>query len=360
MNQAAQQISSNPARDFANAILAETNNALDLIELLHEISRGNYDANLNDRISAANTLMDRGFGKCPKSTPVLSPVEGPASSPNPGEPVLSSVEGTDDIDEGEIRESHPATPHEGAQSPRLVTQLDDSLHDSLGPPPSTHTPSTHSPGEPDPYPMQDGSPGPFDPFSIQSSIQDYILTITNNGQTLRTTLMEIAFADPGDASVIPYHRRRAATLLIDRALGTDPSRVHNTVCPECRRRWTAHAGSPAHPEHSHVEGAGESQDADKEAFDKEVWEGIIADLRRLEEENNLDPNRPVPKIDMSIYRMPKDFDITPYAAEEAAAFRAEIALRVERRKQWPEIEERRRKKLARIYPSHSDGGPPDT
>ena len=50
MNQAAQQISPDPARDFANAILAETNGARDLIELLHEISQGNYDANQNDRI----------------------------------------------------------------------------------------------------------------------------------------------------------------------------------------------------------------------------------------------------------------------------------------------------------------------
>ena len=73
MNQATQQIPSNPARDFANAILAETNGARDLIELLHEISLGNYDANQNDRIAATNTLMDRGLGKCPKSTPCPEP-----------------------------------------------------------------------------------------------------------------------------------------------------------------------------------------------------------------------------------------------------------------------------------------------
>ena len=66
MNQAAQQISPDPARDFANAILAETNGARDLIELLHEISQGNYDANQNDRISATNTLMDRGSRQVPQ------------------------------------------------------------------------------------------------------------------------------------------------------------------------------------------------------------------------------------------------------------------------------------------------------
>ena len=44
--------------------------------------------------------------------------------------------------------------------------------------------------------MPSESPEPLDPFSIQSSIQEYILTITNNGQTLRATLKSIAFADP--------------------------------------------------------------------------------------------------------------------------------------------------------------------
>ena len=47
--------------------------------------------------------------------------------------------------------------------------------------------------------------------------------------------------------------------------------------------------------------------------------------------------------------------------EETAKFEEEIKLRIERQKAWPAIEERRRKKLAQIYPSHSDGGePPDT
>ena len=55
--------------------------------------------------------------------------------------------------------------------------------------------------------------------------------------------------------------------------------------------------------------------------------------------------------------------IAPYAAEEAAKFRAELDLQAERRANWPKIEERRRKKLAQIYPSHSEdesGDPPDT
>ena len=336
MNQATQQISSDPARDFANAILAETNGAQDLIELLHEISLGNYDANKNDRISATNTLMDRGLGKCPKQTPASDDGHTSDSNPSPAP----------DNDE-------PKAPKE-PESPRLVSQIDDSLNQSLGPPPSTHTPSAHSPGEPDPYSMQDGSPGPFDPFSIQSSIQEYILTITNNGQTLRATLMEIAFADPEDASTIPSHRRRAGTLLIDRALGTNPTAAQSGLCPSCRRKWTTHPGSHDHSEPSDV--AGETE---KETVPDPKWLETLAEIKRMEDEGEIptvefDPFKPMCK-------WATDEEVRPYAAEAAAKFRAELELQAERRAMWPEIEERRRKKLAQIYPSHSDDGEqPDT
>ena len=66
-------------------------------------------------------------------------------------------------------------------------------------------------------------------------------------------------------------------------------------------------------------------------------------------------------MDYSIYLSATDEEVAPYAEEEAADFRAKNALRLERQKQWPEIEERRRKKLAQMYPSHSDDDkPPDT
>ena len=58
---------------------------------------------------------------------------------------------------------------------------------------------------------------------------------------------------------------------------------------------------------------------------------------------------------MSAYMKWTDEEIEPYAAEAAAKLRADIKLRLERQKQWPEIEERRRQKLAQIYPSHTDG-----
>ena len=94
--------------------------------------------------------------------------------------------------------------------------------------------------------------------------------------------------------------------------------------------------------------------------DDEVWAKIEADLKRMEDEGILTPDPNGSPIDISNYRFPEDFDSTPYEEEEAAAFKAEIELRLERQKQWPEIEERRRKKLAQIYPSHSDGEQPDT
>ena len=84
-----------------------------------------------------------------------------------------------------------------------------------------------------------------------------------------------------------------------------------------------------------------------------------AKIQRMKDEGILTPIPNAPKIDISSYLPPDDFDLTPYAKEEAAAFLAEVNLRLERQKQWPEIEERRRKKLAQIYPSHSDDGPPN-
>ena len=133
MTTTTQQIPSNPALDFANAILAETNGGLELIEILHDIAQGiDEDATTNDRITAANILSDRGFGKCPKQTPVTHPTPK-----------------TDDNDLGANRESPPAVPHNEPESPRLVTQIKDALQDSLGPAPTPsttqQTPGTHSP-----------------------------------------------------------------------------------------------------------------------------------------------------------------------------------------------------------------------
>ena len=342
MTTATQQIPSNPARDFANAILAEFNNGLELIEILHDIAQGKDEkATENDRIAANNILLDRGLGKCPKQSLATNPDPAP------------------DTDVGAIRES-PAAAHSEPESPRLVTQIDQSLHDSLGPAPNAQPQDAADAAK------SSESPEPLDPFSIQATIQRHILTITNNGLTLLASLAEIARAQD-DPKACPErsrriktsHRRRAAKILIDRLAGTDPNAVRNAVCPDCRRKWTAHSGSHTHP----YPGEAEAEDRDKDAYSKEVWDSIIAELKQKEEAGILTPDPNAPKGDYSRYFPPKDFDMTPYADEGAAKFRADNALRLERRKQWPAIEERRRKKLAQIYPSHSEDSedePPDT
>ena len=136
------------------------------------------------------------------------------------------------------------------------------------------------------------------------------------------------------------HRVTAGRMLIDRLMGMSPT------------PFTSAAHHGRGPDQAQVE---------EDTFDEEVWEGIIAELKQKEEDGILHPDPNAPKLDMPIFRFPKDFNSGPYEEEEAAKFRAEIALQVERRKKWPEFEEYRRKKLAQIYPSHSDDDdPPDT
>ena len=326
MNQATQQLPSNPALDFANAVLAETDGAREIIYMLQDIAQGvRENATTNDRMKASGILMDRGLGKCPKQAPATG---SQTSNPNPAPP----------------KDDKPKAKKQ-PESPRLVTQLDRSLHDSLGPPPSAQPEGNTA-----------ASPESFDPYSIQYSIQQHILEITDGCRTLMTVLTDIYRAPDDDLNVKESHRVKAGQMLIDRLMGTNPALVQNLVCPECRQRWTSHTDSSDHTEHkpSMVE------KVEDLPSDDEVWAAIEADLKRMEDEGILTPDPDAPPIDISMYRMPKDFDSTPYEEEEFAAFKAEIELRLERQKQWPEIEERRRKKLAKIYPSHTDGGPPDT
>ena len=94
-------------------------------------------------------------------------------------------------------------------------------------------------------------------------------------------------------------------------------------------------------------------------IDPEALAEARAEIQRMKDEGILTPDPNARKIDISMYLPPEDFDLTPYAKEEAAKFWANVELQLERQKQWPKIEERRRKKLAQIYPSHSDGKPPE-
>ena len=184
MTTATQQLPADPARRLADKILARTNNGQDLIVLLHDISKGGYDASKNDRITATNFLTDRGYGKCPKQAPASG--DGGQTSNSVPAPV----------------DDKPKTTTE-PESPRLVTQVSDALHESLGPAPSAHTPDTHTADSQSPEsggishaPEHDNpdTSAPFDP----TSIQDFIIEITNDGETLVDTLMEIAEADDAD------------------------------------------------------------------------------------------------------------------------------------------------------------------
>ena len=341
MNITTQQLPSNPALEFAQSILDETNNGLELIEILRDIAEDcDEKANTNDRIAATNILNDRAFGKPPKQ---LFHSQDPVPDPAPE---------TEDV--AAIRESPPAASHEEPESPRLVSQINGALHKSLGPAPTA--PQT---------------PEPFDPNSIHFTIQQHILAITNNGQMLRDILLEIARAED-NPKVTPYHRRRAVILLIDRSLGTDPTPVLRTV----QERPEPGQSVPHNPEYP----PGYIPDPTKRCIycspsldmseghegehriDHEGLAKAHAEVQRMLDEQGItrDPNPP--KRDWHISSPSKEWvaNNIDVIREEAAKFREELDLRIERQKAWPAIEERRRKKLAQIYPSHSDGEQPDT
>ena len=311
MTTTTQQLPSNPALDFANAVLAETDGGREIVLMLHDIAQGVREtATANDRINATNILMDRGLGKCPKQAPA-------ATSPNPNP-----------------SNDKPKAKKE-TKSPRLVTQLDDSLHRSFGPPPEATSP----------IPIQDEnptSPEPFDPYSIQK----HILEITNNCLTLMTVLTDIYRAPDDDPKVKDSHRVRAGRLLVDRITAMYPTAVRRAA-----------DGLVLSADYSEP-GRRIQDDDDDEPFDEELWDEIIAELKQKEEAGIITPDPDAHIADAPINMPPEGFDET-ILAEEAAKFRAQNALRIERRKKWPEIEERRRKKLAQTYPSHSEGQPGD-
>ena len=194
------------------------------------------------------------------------------------------------------------------------------------------------------------------------------MAITNDADTLIDVLMDIAYADEDDPKAHPeqepalnlskpvlskaeggrritaYHRNQASRILVDRGAGTSCA---PTMAPALNN-------APDTP-----------RSIDDSAQDENVpdpkWLEALAKIQQMKDEGILTPDPNAPEIDHSYYMKGTEEEIRPYAAEVVAKYRADLELRTERRKQWPEIEERRRKKLAEIYPSHSeDGGPPDT
>ncbi len=301
MTTTTQQTPSNPALDFANMVLAETDNAREIIDLLHDIAQGQrQNSTTRDRINASRILLDRGLGKCPKQ-----PLDIDVDTDNQ----------SDDTDVGAIRESpQPDTP----ESPGLVTQLDQSLQDQLGPPPTIHNP-------------QSTKDSPLSP--IHYALQKHILDITDNGRTIMDALRDICRAPDGDPKVKDSHRVTAGRMLLDRILGT----ALETRTPE-KKPYVRPVRQ----------------------IDPDDLAEIDAELQRMEDEGILTPDYDSPGPPINVPEIPEGFDPTPYLKEAYEKFWANIDMTLERQKKWPAVEERRRKKLAQIYPSHSeDDKPPE-
>ncbi len=306
MTQQTQQTPSNPAIDFANMVLAETDNAREIIDLLHDIAQGQrQNSTTRDRINASRILLDRGLGKCPKQ---------PLDIDTDTESAESDNHKNHSSDNPQI--DSPSEP----ESPTLVTQLDQSLHDQLGPPPTVHNPQSTK-----------DSP----PSTIHHAIQKHILEITDNGRTVMTALRDIYRAPDGDPKVKDSHRVTAGRMLLDRILGT--GRALETRTPE-KKPYVRPVRQ----------------------IDPEKLAKVRAKVQRMKDEGILTPNYDSPGPPITVPEIPEGFDPTPYLKEASEKFEADIKMTLERQKKWPAIEERRRKKLARIYPSHSeDGKPPE-
>ena len=180
---------------LAVAMRDATTDIRGVVDTLHDIAQGNAPrASTRSRIRATRILLDRGFGKAPRrpcsNSDRPTKVDHPTPArDNPG-PVGPSRSG-------------------GSTVPGTITRLDDSLHDTLGPPPTFDDPPTFT----------------DDHDSLRSELvsytQEYIHTVTDDGNTLVTVLVGILDADPDDETVSACHRVDAAQIILDRTLGVD-------------------------------------------------------------------------------------------------------------------------------------------
>ena len=179
---------------------------------------------------------------------------------------------------------------------------------------------------------------------LKDEMARFIREETNNGHSIVRTLIHTMEAreDPYK----PHHNLEAAKQLTDSGF---PPTGDLLCAPDCSHH------APAHPEP--VEGDGTSDSTNEEFVPDPGWVETVHEIKRMEDEGiidkvEFDPFKPV-------YNWAPKEVVMPYADEVADKFRAELDLQAERRAKWPEIEERRRKKLAQVYPSHSDD-PPET
>ena len=198
-------------------------------------------------------------------------------------------------------------------------------------------------------PAQSESEGDRDPITdpFKDEIARAIREETNNGLSIVRNLIQIM--ETHEDPYKPHHNLAAAKQLIERGYPLTDALI---CTPDCPHHSVEKANTP--PE------ASDTDSTQEETVPDPKWLETLEEIQRMKDEGILTPDPNAPKIDYSVYMKGTDEEIAPYAAEVAAAFRAELDLRIERQKQWPEIEERRRKKLAQTYPSHSDGDPPDT
>ena len=198
----------------------------------------------------------------------------------------------------------------------------------------------------DSVPNQAGGPNP-DP-AIDPGLNEFVQFIrdeTDNGRTIVRNLIHAM--ETHEDPYKPHHNLAAAKQLIERGFPLTDALI---CTPDCSH----HAVEEAHPPSD----TPETDSTEKETVPDPKWLETLAEIKRMEDEGEIptvefDPFKPM-------YKWATDEEVRPYAAEAAAAFRAELELQAERRAMWPEIEERRRKKLAQIYPSHTDGEQPDT
>ena len=199
-------------------------------------------------------------------------------------------------------------------------------------------------------PAQSESEGERDPITdpFKDKIARAIREETNNGLSIVRNLIQIM--ETHEHPYKPHHNLEAAKQLIERGFPlTDALICH----PDCSHHAVEKAVTPA-------DTTDDTDSTEKETVPDPKWLEAITEVQRMKDEGILTPDPNAPKIDHSIYMTGTEEEIAPYADEVAAAFRAELELQAERQAMWPEIEERRRKKLAQTYPSHSDGDPPDT